>query len=1398
MDRGIVTTFVPRTCTEIDGDGSSNGSGRWPGGALGRSGRPGEEDRPVVSQPPRSLEDFRERDAYVLLGAPGAGKTVEFEREADECEDGCYVTARDFITFADRPEWHDATLLIDGLDEMRAGAADGRTPLNAIRAKLDVLERPRFRLSCREADWFGASDRKHLESVSASGKVTVLRLDPLSGNGIRELLRRRSDIEGVDEFVEEARERGIDSLLASPQSLRMLAEAAAGGTWPKTRMETFDLACEKLVREQNPEHRCARRDRPALPELLSAAGRLCALQLLTGAVGYAVPGGESNDDYLGLEHIPGDRREMLRHALGTKLFESFGEGCLAPVHRQVAEFLAARYLAKLIEDGLPAGRVLALMAGGDGGIVSELRGLSAWLAAHSKTSRAEIVARDPLGTVLYGDVRGFSPDEKCGVLSGLKRMTERNPRFQETVGMDSRLGALAALDMEEVFRSHLRESPVDDAGQRFQALLLQSLIHGPPIPGPAGLLMEIVRDDRRWPGIRRLALDAFLRHAGPDAPSELEKLLADVHAGAVSDEDHDLLGTLLSALYPESLSPAEILQYLKPPEPSSDSYPGLYYRFWRYEVPERSTSDQLAELLDGLVDRFDELRPVLAGAERPQAPVAPLKLLGRGRLPLALLTRFLEMSQDDVASRRLFDWLGIASDRRLGALPRDADSVRTWLDSHPEVQREVIATGVARCAGSPDFAGCMRAVEHRLFRVERPPDFGRWCLDQALAANDGEVASWFMERVAVSVHRRRHDEGLSLEVVEERIRGRTPLVRTFIRELDRLLKTDELDADKRREDQARRMEGQQEWEEWRDAIRSHRAALRENRAEPSVLEQLAMSYFGRYVNVEGDTPRGRLQYLLADEDLIEEVTDAFRGAIRRSDVPSPAEIIRLHACNRGHHLALPFLAGLEELGRAAPMATLPLEEEQIRQALALHYTIPAGASPAGAVSEKDRPRNWYKPLLTEHPGIAADILVEVIRAELRSGRDHAPGVYKLGDSEEVARLAALPLLESFPVRCTAEQVNDLSYLLRTALLRCDAEELLGLIDRKLAHRSMNPAERIHWLGARLLASAASESAPSRCARLEEYVAGNERRIRHLAGFMAKAMAGDGPFSTLTARLDVSALQLLVRLMAAVHQPAADPFDPRSRLIQHVIDRLAFVPTPDATDALKKILDDEALHSWRPALLHAEHQQVAARREAEFGHPDLARVAETLANRRPANASDLAALAFDLLTEISRNIRDGSTNDWRQYWNEPDREGSRTPRHEDDCRDALLSDLRYRLAPLGVDATPEGRFADEKRSDIRVSFGGFNVPIEIKKSNHRNLWSAIGSQLIARYTRDPGADGHGIYVVFWLGDDPKLLQPPGSGRRPKSAAELEERLRATLAPEQANLIGVRVIDVARPA
>ena len=176
---------------------------------------------------------------------------------------------------------------------------------------------------------------------------------------------------------------------------------------------------------------------------------------------------------------------------------------------------------------------------------------------------------------------------------------------------------------------------------------------------------------------------------------------------------------------------------------------------------------------------------------------------------------------------------------------------------------------------------------------------------------------------------------------------------------------------------------------------------------------------------------------------------------------------------------------------------------------------------------------------------------------------------------------------------------------------------------------------------------------------------------------------------------------------------------------------------------------------------------------------------------PANAGDLAGLVKDWLCEISVQIRTGNTDDWRQYWNEETDKRRWKPKHEDACRNALLLRLQERL-PQGVDAQHEVQYARAKRADIRISCADFQVPVEAKRNNHRDLWSACKNQLIKQYTTDPATGGYGIYLVFWFGKE--YTQAPPSGTRPARPQVLQEQLKAALSEDEARKISVCVIDV----
>ena len=808
-------------------------------------------------------------------------------------------------------------------------------------------------------------------------------------------------------------------------------------------------------------------------------------------------------------------------------------------------------------------------------------------------------------------------------------------------------------------------------------------------------------------------------------------------------------------------------------------------------------------LLDELVERYDRLLP------EDRAHGLPVHFLHG--LPSILLGGFLRLSGDDVDLTRLFRWLGAAA--YAGDWTSDSDfgreetrEVRSWLESRPDAWKALLAMGLKRCIGLPEcaepygFPSCMREEENgRLFVVARPPDFGLWCLEEAIVAEDRNAAEWLLAEVADCLHYGRCNEGLSHEAVSRRLAGCASLGDFFDKRLGEL---GALDSDRNIPKRRTKTQPQTEPPDWYDHVKPYQDELGCNRGKPALLYELAKVYFGGYLNVRGNSPKDRLKALLADdESLVEAVLSGFRKTAERDDLPSETEIMRLGTRNRTHHLALPFMAGLEEIAKAGPSGEIDIEERLLRLALAVHYTVPLWPT---ARHSADRPPSWYRWSLTNRPNVVADVLVRSARSKLRSGAEAPAGLRELAHSPDharVARLAAMPLLKQFPVRCTSGQLSTLDHILLAARRHCDVEPLLDLIDQKHDHLDMNVAQRVRWMVAGLYISP-----DTYVDRLDSYAAGRERRIR----FLAEAVTRQFDLSSdLRFRRTVPALQLLIRLIGSSFGPYSLDADsdeggmvtPEMNAADRVrgfIDQLATLSSANATAAFERLSSDNHLRPWRSLLIDGAYRQKAIRREAEFTYSDTAQVLDTLTGKAPANAADLAALTLDRLNEIARKIRSGNTSDWRQYWNVDRHNRPLCPRPEDACRDALLSDLQIALSRPGFDVQPEGRYANDKRADIRVFHGTCNVPIEIKRSCHRGLWSAVRSQLLARYCTDPNTKGHGIYLVFWFGDAEGCQPtPPATGPRPTSAVELQERLATALSAAESRKIRICVIDVAAP-
>ena len=746
-----MTYVAPRTCTVVD-DSQAPRDAR---------------DRPTP------LSSYANLAAYVLIAEPGAGKTTAFKAEAAS-RGGTYVTVRNFRTFDDRPEWKDTTLFLDGLDESRAGTTDGRTPLDEIRRKLRRLGSPPFRLSCRWADWMAATDKEALQDVSPDGTIAVIRLDLLSERNIKDILTNNHGVEDADGFIEAARKRGVIRLLSNPQNLDLLAKSVSQGSWPESRKETFDQACMMLVREPNGQHRMATPLSSDVSPLIEAAGRLFAVQLISGAAGFTLPGrAESDSDFPAFTDVYGGVWDVTaRNVLGTRLFVGVSEGKLAPAHRQIAEFLAARYISGLLNEGLTLGRILALITGFDGELVPSFRNFASWLAVHNKDSRKRLSQLDPSGMIYDGDRQTYSPDEKREIVWNLRREANWNPWCNRGTGRVAGFGGIVSPELEGTFREILADRKRGREHQSYVMLLMQMLSDGEALPALSDVMEQVVRDGTWNMGVRCVALDVLTSYHDREGLGSqmLKKMLDDIGNGSLDDPHDELLGVLLKALYPNVLSISEIQQYLRKPQLVDRI--GEYSGFWMDHVPKESTPEQLGELLDCVAERYEECRQFMVGEVGRNTRL--------GQLPLELLDRALRETRrrnpgTHISVDRLYEWLGVVSDPGLPLPDWKKSSIRLDLEWNSDELKKLIAHGVETCLRRG--SNCTGMVDRRLFGA-RPRDHGQWCLDMALYAEEGSTAAFYVQELASCVTDGIRSDGLTVEAAREaltRIHRWTPI-----------------------------------------------------------------------------------------------------------------------------------------------------------------------------------------------------------------------------------------------------------------------------------------------------------------------------------------------------------------------------------------------------------------------------------------------------------------------------------------------------------------------------------------------------------------------------------------------------------------------------------------------
>ena len=1348
--------IVPRTVTVVDGERSSSAA----------------------------LAEFRSDRAYVLLGDPGAGKTVALRAECEAHDDSEFITAQGLLRkgLDPLPEWEGKTLFIDALDEVRAGSSDPRRRLDQVLERLERLGSPGFRLSCRAADWLGPNNLQGIVSEAGYEGLRVLHLEPLTGTDIPRILVDLgvSDVVG---FLAEARDRGLEALLDNPQSLGMLVEAINGGGWPRNLRDTYEMACHGLAQSQP-------MSQSEVNRILAAAGHLSALLLLSDK-NVLVLDSTDDPDTLCLNDIDnGDSAARLR-AVQSNLFTRRAGGHFVLKHAHQAAFLASRFLHRCIKQNVPVGRVLSLMSGQDGVVVTELRGLSAWLAAFNRSARESLMSSDPVGIALYGDVGGFRKAEMRRLLRVLAdRADDIRPWNWPPI-------ALASL-INEHSTTLLSRYVQDDDRSKGRQTVVGLLLHA--MSGTAGVRpcvesLERTLKDATWDlWVRKSALRALLRHITDEASSTLIKLLDDLRDKRLEDRNGDLLGILLSHSYPVHLGPERIWEYLVPR--GSWDYTGPYRIFWSAHLPDRTTGKDLVALLRCLGERGDTFGDQL-GEDWLQ------------RLIRKLVRSALEQAGDHASASTLFDWLELidfedvrSTMARAGEYPE----ISRWLEDRPELQKELALEGLHRRVGIDDDAsrgeregdgdrdpdGHADAgdahyhafqIQSAIFRASTPDDFAQWCLHQAVATADTNTA---IARILLDWSRPWGQDdsgpGLSIEQVRSATRGSPALRDEAAALLKGQKKSEARDAEMqlRREDDEYRRARRRERAEFITRVRKHTIELHKGRCPPHLLHQLAVAYHDFFHDHGEAAPRQRvLKLLQGHHDLANAAIEGFHRVGDRDDLPTLREVIRLNEQKLMSHYALPILAGLDD----DPDLLKSLRPAEIARAAAFYYLTPLNMPGHPA---------WYRWALENEPEPIAEALLKVTRSLVRRRRDclYLWDLARNASCRDVGRLVAVPMLRAFPTRCTEPQISALHDVLLAAL-RWEVDGLEEFVDQRAAKRDLDVSQRALWLAAGLLLSS-GRYVPQVAAFLED---GEEARSREIVRILAPTEMDRLPMPW-----DTGDLATMIRLVGSRYSPwrpegfgmAAIEDEDRMKvesLISYWATTLASRTNREASEALHSLAEDPALAPWNLMLKRKRDEQVLARRDASFAVPDLDSVQKTLGDAEPSSPADLAAMVADRLERLGRETRYG--DGWHPYWNEDEYGRPTKPKREESCCKELRSALQQKL-PSGVDAQREAVYTRGNRSDIRVFFDGHAIPVEIKKDYNRHLWSAVADQLVPKYATAPESSGFGIFLVLWFGQG-KTPVPP-TGRRPKTPDKLRARLEEHLAGPYRHKISVIVIDV----
>ena len=528
------------------------------------------------------LTDLDATPCVVLLGEAGIGKSTAVADDCDRLRRSASESGATFIhvdlrefgsedrlvrTLFEGPDfiaWRNGSfhlhLYLDSLDECSLQIASVAALLVAQLAKVPHA-RLWLRVACRTAVWPRLLEDA-LRNWYRDEGLQVRELAPL----------RRVDVElaanalgtSGSAFLEAVTGSNAVPLAIKPITLEFLLHLfAEEGRLPSRQVELYEKGCQKLCEEVNLARRAS-----AQIGRLSASARLEVASWVAFFTIFSGKGTVQTEpcaevlphdvvdlgELVALEGAPNihDIREVFAI---SGLFTSRGSLRLGWAHKTYAEFLAARFAAKLPYAQV---RALVLHHHDDGTVVPQLRETAAWLASLTTDAFHDIATRDPQ-VLLSSDVADLSPSARAQLVNQLLETFDRHAALDDNWDDRRLYSKLQHADIAKQLAPYIADKSKNVIVRRVaidiaEACLLRELQE---------LLLGVALDSSDLEEPRVQAAYAVARIGDPDTVVQLRSLLG---SDAVTDSGDQLRGIALRVLYPDHIAIGEVFAALRSPK----------------------------------------------------------------------------------------------------------------------------------------------------------------------------------------------------------------------------------------------------------------------------------------------------------------------------------------------------------------------------------------------------------------------------------------------------------------------------------------------------------------------------------------------------------------------------------------------------------------------------------------------------------------------------------------------------------------------------------------------------------------------------------------------------------------------------------------------------------------